>query len=61
MSQCVLTVCDIDGFVENGGVIRFVTMDNKVHFEININAVERARLKMSSKLLNLAKIIKDSR
>ncbi|OHB62181.1 MAG: hypothetical protein A2167_01735 [Planctomycetes bacterium RBG_13_46_10] len=51
----VLTVADTDGFIEAGGIINFVMEDKKVQFEINIVASEKARLKISSKLLRLAK------
>lgn len=54
----VLTVGETDGFAQRGGIINFVLEDNRVHFEINVEAAERARLKISSKLLSLAKIIK---
>jgi hypothetical protein len=51
----VLTVGDTDGFLKAGGVINFVLEDNKVRFQINPEAAERSRLKISSKLLRLAK------
>jgi len=52
---CVLTVSEVEGFLEAGGVIRFVMHDKKVGFEINITAVERNKLKIRSQLLRLAK------
>jgi hypothetical protein len=55
----VLTVGDSEGFAALGGMINFTKVDNKVHFNVNVNAAERARLKISSKLLSLAKIVKD--
>jgi hypothetical protein len=36
-------------------------MDQKVRFEINPAAAERARLKLSSKLLSVAKIVREGR
>lgn len=51
----VLTVGDADGFLKAGGVINFVLEENKVRFLINPEAAERNRLKISSKLLRLAK------
>jgi hypothetical protein len=53
----VLTVGETRGFAEAGGVINFEIVDNKVRFEINLEAASRARLKLSSKLLSLAKIV----
>lgn len=50
----VLTVGEADHFVQTGGIINFVFVENTVHFEINKAAAERAGLKISAKLLNLA-------
>jgi hypothetical protein len=57
--QHILTVGDSAGFAQNGVIINFYMERNKVHFEINIHAANRAGLKISSKLLNLARIIYD--
>jgi hypothetical protein len=51
----VLTVGDTDGFLRAGGIINFVLEENKVRFLINLEAAERNQLKISSKLLRLAK------
>jgi len=53
----ILTVGESDGFVEEGGMIGFLLVDDKVRFEINLGAAERARLKISSRLLLLAKTV----
>lgn len=55
----VLTVGETEGFALRGGVIGFIRVENKVHFEINPDAAQRANLKISSKLLSLAKIVKE--
>lgn len=57
-SANVLTVGDFESFSQSGGVINFVTERNKVRFEINVTAAERAGLRISSKLLNLAKVVR---
>lgn len=50
-----LTVSDMEGFAEGGGIIRMVRgSDDKIRFEINAGAAEEAGLKLSSKLLKLA-------
>lgn len=50
-----LTVSDMDGFAEGGGIIRMVRgSDDKIRFEINADAAEESGLKLSSKLLKLA-------
>jgi hypothetical protein len=54
-----LTVGETEGFAELGGVINLTVEENKVRFEINPLAAERAHLKISSKLLSLAKIVKE--
>ena len=51
-----LTVGDFDGFTFANGMIRFVTQDNRLRFEVNIEALNRARLKASAKLLKLAHV-----
>jgi hypothetical protein len=51
----VLTVGDSPGFLEQGGVINFLLEGTKVRFEINNEAAVRARLTISSKLLQLAR------
>jgi hypothetical protein len=51
----VLTVGDVGQFNQQGGMIKFVLVANRVRFEINGWMAEEARLKISSKLLALAK------
>ncbi len=55
----VLVVGESEGFAQRGGCIQFYLEDNKVRFSINVDAVQRARLTMSSKLLALARIVHD--
>ena len=52
-----LTVSEISGFNYLGGCIRLYVENNRLRFEINMKALKQARLRMSSKLLRLAKII----
>lgn len=53
-----LTVGDMPGFCENGGMIRLRLQDNYVRMDINQEAAEKAGLQLSSKLLNLARIVR---
>jgi YfiR/HmsC-like len=53
----VLTVGDTAGFAGMGGIINFVLDDGRVRFEINVKAAERAHLKISSRLLTVAKLL----
>ena len=54
--HAVLTLGETDSFPWAGGIIRFFTADGKVRFEVNVKAAEAAHLKISSKLLKLARI-----
>jgi len=55
----ILTVGDTKGFAESGVMINLISIENKMGFEINLDAAEHASLKISSKLLKLGKIIKE--
>jgi hypothetical protein len=50
----ILTVGDMKGFAQAGGVIQFVIEEDKIHFIINADAADRSKLRISSKLLRLA-------
>jgi hypothetical protein len=49
----VLTVGESPGFLAQGGAINFVLESGRVRFEIDQTAAERARLRVSSRLLRL--------
>jgi hypothetical protein len=51
----VVTVGESDDFLDRGGVIRFCLENSKVRFEINLEAAARARLRISSRPLMLAR------
>jgi len=55
--QSVLTVSDMTGFCEAGGMIGLIPVQNRLGFEVNLAAVRKARLSVSSQLLKLAKTI----
>lgn len=50
----ILTVSQSDRFIEAGGMINFVIEENRIRFQINNEAAQKAGLKISSKLLSLA-------
>jgi YfiR/HmsC-like len=56
----VLTVGESTKFVADGGMIAFTVEGNKVRFEINLTAVNAAKLRMSARLLSLAKSVTGS-
>jgi YfiR/HmsC-like len=53
----VLCVGETEDFVEQGGAAQFFVEGNKVRFAFNTDVVDRSNLKVSSKLLSLAKIV----
>ncbi len=53
----ILTVGDTDNFAELGGIINLVPVDSRIGLEVNVDAAKDAGLKISSQLLNLAKVI----
>jgi len=55
----VLTIGETPGFAREGGIINLIIRDNHIRFEINPDAAERAGLRISSKLLQLAAIVRD--
>jgi hypothetical protein len=57
-NSSVLTVSETERFAHIGGIINFVTIENRIRFEINQAAAERAGLKISSKLLSLARVVR---
>ena len=52
-----LPVGETPGFAERGGMIRLMLEDNRVRFEVNVDAAHDGNLNISSRLLTLARII----
>lgn len=50
----VLTVSDIPGFSERGGMIQFVADGDKIRFEVNLSNATESGLVLSSDLLKVA-------
>jgi hypothetical protein len=53
------TVSDAERFAEMGGVAQLIQENNRLRFAVNVDAMQRAHLKISSRLLTLAEIVKD--
>jgi hypothetical protein len=53
-----LTVSDIPGFTDVGGMIEFVIEENRVRFTVNLDAAQHAGLSLSSELLKVALDVK---
>jgi len=55
----ILTIGEIEGFTQMGGVINFFEEKNRLRFKVNIDAAKRAGLTMSSQLLGSAQIYRE--
>ena len=53
----VLTVGEGDGFIREGGMIGFIVENRRVRFDIKQSAADNAGLKLSSKLLSVARSV----
>jgi hypothetical protein len=56
----ILTVADSPGFAERGVIINMFVEDGYVRFEVNGPAARAARLRLSSQLLRLARMVGES-
>ncbi|MEQ1832791.1 MAG: YfiR family protein, partial [Candidatus Eisenbacteria bacterium] len=56
----VLTVSDAPGFATHGGMLGFTQVGEKVRFEVNLAHAEKTGLKLSAKLLALARLVSDT-
>jgi len=54
----LLTVSDIPQFARRGGMIEFILENNRVRFEINLDAAARAGISFRSELLRLAATVR---
>lgn len=59
--SAILTVSDQPGFAARGGMITLVRKRGRIHPVINTDATERAELRISAKLLNLATLTRDGK
>jgi hypothetical protein len=57
----VLSISDEKFFARAGGIVELSVDDNKMQFAVNVDAVRRAGLHVSSRLLDLATIVRDVR
>ncbi len=52
--MAIVTVSDIPGFVDKGGIIEFVTREGRLSFRINLAEARKRHLRINASLLNLA-------
>jgi hypothetical protein len=53
----VLTVSEIDTDERVGSVINFIVEDDRVGFDVNVQAAARAQLSISARLLSVARSV----
>jgi hypothetical protein len=54
----VLTVGEVPGFIGDGGIVNLSVDGGRLRFEINPGAAEEQQIRISSKLLSLAQIVR---
>jgi hypothetical protein len=52
--RAILLVTDFDDGLDRGSVINLVVRDNHVRFEVSLDAAQRSRLRLSSRMLAVA-------
>ncbi|MFK5985543.1 MAG: YfiR family protein [Pseudomonadota bacterium] len=56
--KAVLTISELSGFMQAGGIIELIHKDNRIGFDINLDAAHINGLEISSRLLKLASKVK---
>lgn len=54
----ILTVADVPGAAERGILVNLLVENDRVRFEVNVDAVEENQLQLSSKVLRLARRVR---
>jgi hypothetical protein len=54
-----LTVSDAARFAETGGMVELFVENDRMRFAVNVDALQRARVRLSSRVLGLAKVVRD--
>jgi hypothetical protein len=58
--KLVLTVSDASRFSRTGGMVELFLEDGRMRFAVNVDALRRAQVILSSRVLGLARIVKDA-
>ncbi|MBV8905215.1 MAG: YfiR family protein [Acidobacteriia bacterium] len=56
--RSIVTVGEADGFAERGGMIGLVVEHGRVRFDINLAAIAEGHLQVSSRLVELGRVVK---
>lgn len=59
--RSILIVTEMDGAIGHGGIVNFFIEKKRVRFEIQIDEAKRFKLTISSKLLQLARVVRDEK
>jgi hypothetical protein len=59
LPEGVLTVGESDDFLKRGGMIALVVENRRVRFDVNARAAAQAGLRLSSRLLNVARTVEN--
>lgn len=54
----ILTIGDLAGFTQDGGIVELYLHEGKVRFEVNLAAAHQNRLRISSQLLKVARVVR---
>jgi hypothetical protein len=57
----VLTISDATRFAETGGMVELFVENDRMRFAVNTDALQRAHVRLSSRVLVLAKIVRDAK
>jgi hypothetical protein len=57
-NRSILTVGDTDSFTREGGMVGLVRVGEQMQIQINMDAIQAARLKVSARLLNLSSVVR---
>ena len=56
----ILTVGDSDRFANEGGMVGFFEKQRRIRFAVNLDATARSDIRVSSKLLQLASVVREA-
>jgi hypothetical protein len=56
-NRAILTVSDMNDFTDRGGMVTLTRDNERINIEVNLKKAEKTGLKISSRLLTLAKIV----
>jgi len=57
----VFTMGDASDFVSTGGMVKLFRRNDRLRFEVNLEPIQRAGMKLSSRVLALADVVRDAR